>query len=446
LRNRLLPCVALLCGLAALATTTAASAAPPARILVLHLQAYDAPRGLLDEGTSYLQELLGAHPETDAANPWPALIDRNEALWLESDKLLFDGKTAYQALSYDEAEPKLLRAAEIMESSHRALADPLGPRRLRETYLHLGMAFLERDQTDKAVEWLKKAVTVDPGFEPDPRLYAPAVRTAYGDVRRTLTGAPARPSGTTLAELAATTSVDVIVATALSTGPKKSLAAVTWDNRAGTMFAETVQVGGASLGQLKPALRVLSSSILGRVVGKRTRTLTGSYAMAMWPRATIPLKAARQPYEYEGGLTLNGVAVSMSPWRNSQWVARATLALYLPRDIPGDGGLPSGNPRADIGTAAALFFDGARWWRYGAWRAEVGGGLSIREVFARFRSSLAQKSQLFVWASPHAFGSVRRSLPANTFVELELGAEYDVFSQGFEGAALNTRLGAGVEF
>ena len=434
--------------------------------MLLPLQSYALTAEELESVSRVLLERFRADPALDVVDAAPVLAEKASGDWLKADKLLYDGIQDYQNLEFLKAVGQLRESAELMERTFREFADVQGRRRMRDAYLHVGLARLEQGEQAEAEDWFAKAARVDPGFEPDPRAYPPAVRAKFLEAKNERLDASYEANRGRLRELGKLVGVDVIVAGGVRREPGEGgewFVEIAWVDRwSGNSSVETARA--ASREDLARAVRDASPKLIAGVLQKpwppegstasRTRRrFSMGGAGSLMPGARIRKEASQggQVFRWNDDIQQTGVRFALCPWERGGWAMETDLSIYLPQKMAQEGW------DRNIGDASGTFEGGGsvgahalRTFRRGRWGATFGAGLAINESIASFRSSEIATGVVFIWMSPVVSISGTRTVIArggvDTFVEVELAASYDALGTGPSDWLFQSVAGGGIAF
>ena len=125
------------------------------------------------------KELAAWKAEQERNKPAPAPDDLPELA--QARTLLHQGKSHYQAIQYEEALTKLLRARRQFILSLNLLRSN---RDLIDAHLYLGMTFAALEQKDKAKEEFKRVVYLDPKREIASKEFPPTALAIFAKARQ----------------------------------------------------------------------------------------------------------------------------------------------------------------------------------------------------------------------------------------------------------------------
>lgn len=453
--------------LALAAIPLGASAAEPVaktRLVLLPLQSYALSAEDLDAVSRELVERFRADPNVEVVDAAPVLGEKASGDWLKADKLLYDGIQDYQNLEFVKAVEQLRESAELMERSFREFSDVQGRRRMRDAYLHVGLCRLEQGEQKEAEDWFAKAARVDPGFEPDPRAYPPAVRAKFLEAKNERLDSAYEASRDRLRELGKLVGVDVVVAGGVrrESNERWSIEVAWVDRWSGRSAVETAPA--ASREDLARAVREASPKLIAGVLQKpwppdgatasRTRRrFSMGGAGALLPDARIRKQASQggQVFTWNDDIQQTGVRFALCPWERGGWAMETDLSIYLPQKMaPGGWDGSIGDASGTIEGGGNLGAHALRTFRRGRWGVTGGAGLAINESIASFRSSEIATGVVFIWMSPVVSISGTRTVIArggvDTFVEVELAASYDALGSGPSEWLFQSVAGGGIAF
>lgn len=433
------------------------------RVVLLPLQSFALSAEELDAVSRALGEQFRADPAIELVDAVPVLGEKAADDWLKADKLLYDGIQDYQDLEFVRAVEQLRESADLMERTFREFADVQGRRRMRDGYLHLGLARLEQGEQMEAEDWFAKAARVDPGFQPDPRAYPPAVRAQFLEVKTERLDASYEASRDRLRELGKLVGVDVVVAGGIrheaEGGWFVELAWVDrWTGRSATETAATT--GREDLAKVvRDATPKLIAGVLqkpwpppGTARSRMRRRFTVGAAGAYIPNARIvkPAGVGGQVYRWNDDIQQGGVHFSITPWERGVWAIETDVALYLPQKMSDGGWSSSFDASGEFQGGGSLGAHVTRSVAFGRWTLGAGGGIALNESIAAFRSPQTETGVVFLWMTPVVSASATRTLLARdgleTFVELQFAANYDALNSGPADWMIQSVASGGVAF
>ena len=382
----------------------------------------------------------------ELVDPVPELADKGADVWLEADTLLLKGMKDYENLEFISAVTSLRRAAELQEETFREFSDTLGRRRMRETYLHLGLSRMEQGEVEEAEDWFARAARVDPLFEPDPRSYPPSARKKFAEAKEGA-GVAYESSRDRLRELAKIVGADVIV----SGGVRQEDASrwsieVAWVDRwSGRSAIESVTAAAGDREALVTALDGAGPKLLAGVLSRPWPP--GGTLLAVRRRATIGVVGAMLPdasirhdtglgqvYEWQEDVLQQGVYVGYAPWERGPWALETDLAVLLPQRMADRGWEQPTNAEGEFQTTAALDARLVHTVNRGGWGVSAGAGVAFNESIAAFRTVQTRSGVVFLWVTPVVTVGASRRLRdvagVQTYVRLQVGAQYDVLGAG----------------
>lgn len=447
------------------------------RVVLLPLESHALAAEDLDAVTRHLAARFRADEGVELVDAIPVLADRGSGEWLRADKLLYDGIQDYQDLEFVKAVEQLRESAELMEHSFREFADAQGRRRMRDAYLHLGLARLEQGEQTEAEEWFGRAARVDPGFLPDPRAYPPAVRAKFQEAKSERQSAGYEASRDRMRDLARLAGVDVVVAGSVRRaaederrpGTGRSAAAgtpwfveIAWVDRwSGRSAVDSIEAPDGSRAALLAALDIgtpkLIAGVLQRtwppaVASRRSRRrIAVGPTVAMLPSARIVRSAGGgQVYRWSDTLVQRGAYVAFAPWERGAWSLETDVSLFLPQPMSPGGWETTFEATGEIHGAAAVGARAMHTVRRGGWGFSGGAGLAFNEAIASFRSPQTETGVVFLWLAPVVSLAASRTVLARggveTFVEVKVNAEYDALHAGPSDWLLQSVASGGVTF
>lgn len=449
--------------LAALPAAHAAETAPT-RLVLLPLQSYALTAEEIEEVSRALLERFRADRQVELVDAVPILGEKAASDWLKADKLLYDGIQDYQDLEFVKAVEQLRESVELMERTFREFADIQGRRRMRDAYLHLGLSRLEQGEQQDADDWFAKAARVDPGFQPDPRVFPPAVRSKFLSVKGERLDSSYESSRDRMRELAKIVGVDVVVAGGVrhDDDPQRGgwFVEVAWVDRwsgRSAVDTATAQEKSALARAVRDAAPRLLASVLQRPWppagrGARTRRrFTVGAAGAVMPGARIRQNAGGgQVYRWSDDIEQGGVHFGLSPWERGAWAIETDVSLYLPRKMSSGGWETEFDATGEFRGGGALGAHVLRSFRAGGWSVAPAVGIALNESIASFRSQQTETGKVFVWMTPVLSVAAQRTLSSRegleTFVELDVAASYDALGSGPSPFMLQSVASGGVAF
>lgn len=442
---------------------SAAEEAARTRLVLLPLQSYALSAEELDGVTRSLVERFRADPAIELVDAVPVLGEKAADDWLKADKLLYDGIQDYQDLQFVKAVEQLRESAELMERTFREFADVQGRRRMRDGYLHLGLARLEQGEQMEAEDWFAKAARVDPGFQPDPRAYPPAVRAQFLAVKTERLDASYEASRERLRELGKIVGVDVVVAGGVRHDAESGwFVEVAWVDRwSGRSAVETAttrqredlpKVVGDAAPKLIAGVLQKPWPPIGTSRSRTRRRFTVGAAGAYIPDARIvkPAGEGGQVYRWNDDIRQGGVHFAITPWERGVWAIETDVALYFPQKMSDRGWSSTFDASGDFQGGGSLGAHVVRSVALGRWGLSAGAGLALNESIASFRSQQTETGVVFLWMTPVVTASATRTLLARdgleTFVELQIAANYDALGSGPANWMIQSVAGGGVAF
>jgi hypothetical protein len=422
------------------------------RVAVLRLRSWVATPEELASLSEDLKTAIGKEPGLSVVDVSPPLVEKGADDWRHADKLLDDGIAAYGDLRLPEAVENLREAVELCRATYREYADVLGPRRLREAYLYLGLAKLEQGDEADAQEWFRQAARMDPSFEPDPRSYPPAVREKYRDAKQGLTGAPYESSRDILEGMAEKVGADVVVTGGVTKGPggQRMLEIVIDDRWKGRMLVESAQAGDTP-DAASAALAAELPKITARIHDKgfdppavARMSAGGGYALRFSHEAEFHGSLGSSDYQWRRPLALSGFHIAFVPWSHRGISIPTDLAFYAPDSLSHGGfegpGFPDHPSRTKSVQGRMIFFGSfgvavTPTWNVGATAFSAGPGLVVNDTVLAFAkpsfaaSTKDETGQAAFWIVPTLRTQFRRTVGRQGFVEVGFIGEYDRFAR-----------------
>lgn len=453
----------------------AAEDAARTRVVLLPLESHALAPEDLDAAGRRLAERFRADEAIELVDALPLLVERASDDWLKADKLLYDGIQDYQNLQFVKAVEQLGESAELMERTFREFADAQGRRRMRDAYLHLGLARLEQGEQNEAEEWFARAARVDPGFQPDPRSYPPAVRAKFQQAKRESLDASYEASRERLRELAKLVGVDVVVAGSVRRAADDErrpterrqeaprwFVEIAWVDRwSGRSAVDSVEAHEGSPDAIAAALDGAAPKLIAGVLQRpwppalaarrSRRRITVGPTAALLPAARIVRSAGGgQVYEWSDTLVQRGAYVSFSPWERGAWSVETDVSVFAPQPMSSGGWETTFEATGEIQGAAAVGARAVRTVKRGGWGVAGGAGLAFNEAIASFRSPQTETGVVYLWFAPVVSLAASRTLLARgtmeTFVELKVNAEWDALDAGPSDWRIQSVAAGGVTF